>query len=112
MKKTFLKYNVNMSTYGNTTSYGMYKVNYQNTVNALGPNSTNRLMYIVTYSSTKHPYGNHAIVGYAYTRLMDSNGMGRAFIKVADGWSSSARYVEIDGIAHSSAPADYLEVYF
>lgn len=105
IKNTFKKYNVNVST------YGQYKVDYQNTVNALGPNSSNRLMYIITYSDPqKHPYGNHAIVGYAYNRLANSNGVYRAFIKVKDGWTNDPRYVEIDSIAANNA--HYWEVYF
>jgi len=103
IKLSFNKFNVSVST------YGQYDVNYINTVNAVG--SSNRLMYIMTKKKeTAHPYGNHAIVGYAYTRLMDKNGMGRAFIKVCDGHKNTARYVEIDAIA--GAGAKYWEVYF
>lgn len=88
-------------------TFGLYDVNYQNTVNALG--STNRLMYINLTKKTSHPYGDHAVVGYAYTRLMNSKGDGRAFIKIADGHSSDGRYVEIDSIAPG---ATYWEVNF
>lgn len=100
IRDSFKKYNVNVRTFGE------YDVNYQNTVNALG--SSNRLMFIMTVSSGRNPYGNHALVGYAYTRLMNSKGEGRAFIKVCDGKVSDARYVEIDSIIGST----YWEVNF
>jgi len=90
-------------------TFGRYAVNYQNTVNAVG--SSNRLMYIAMNQGSNTPYtgkSGHAVVGFAYTRLMNSSGFGRAFIKICDGKNNSARYVEIDSIAG----AEYWEVNF
>lgn len=101
IKDSFKKFNVNVDI------YGQYAVNYTNTLNALG--STNRLMYINLRARSTHPYGDHAVVGYAYTRLINNDDSKlRAFIKICDGKSADNRFIEIDSVIGS----EYYEVYF
>ena len=102
-KDTFSKYNVQ------ATMGAVKAVNYANTVSTL--TQSNRLMFIGVYADyANHPYGNHAMVGYAYSRLSNERNVYRAFIKVCDGHQLGARYVEIDAIAVKNA--DYFEVVF
>jgi len=104
----FKEFNATILTFGQSSSIG-YDVNDRNAVNAVG--SSNRLMYIAMNQGSNTPYtgkSGHAVVGFAYTRLMNSSGFGRAFIKICDGKNNSARYVEIDSIAG----AEYWEVNF
>ncbi len=75
-------------------------IDYSRTRNTLEGNSTNNLMLMTLSTRNTNPYGDHAVVGYAYTRLRctTATDMYRAFIKVSDGWYSSGRYLEIDSI--------------
>lgn len=46
--------------------------------------------------SSHDTYGNHFVYPYAYTRFKNSDtGYYKSFLKVADGWSSSGRYVDM-----------------
>lgn len=71
-------------------------INYQNIIKAFS--SPQNLTLICTQTSSRHPYGPHALVGYAYTRICNDK-IYRAFIKVCDGISRRGRYVEIDSAA-------------
>lgn len=48
-------------------------------------------------------YGDHAVVGYAYTRLIsETTNLYLSFVKIADGWESYGRYLDITSIDESS----------
>ena len=80
--------------------------------------------FLPTYSNIKNPLMSgsllylasiysgvmHATVAYAYTRLVNSNNTYVTFLKVADGWAYSPRYIDLSSIDYSSA--SYWEVYF
>ena len=41
-------------------------------------------------------YGNHAVICYAYTRLVStSTNAYKTYMKVADGWYTSPRYIDL-----------------
>lgn len=45
-------------------------------------------------------YGNHAVAGYAYTRFVSTTtGYYKSFIKIADGWNSTGRYIDLSHVA-------------
>ena len=50
-----------------------------------------------------HPgYGNHGVAGYAYTRLPSkTTGDYLSFVKIADGWASYGRYLDITSLDES-----------
>lgn len=102
IRDSFQKYNMNR-----VTTFLYDRIDYQKTTKMFS--SPNKLMLLgVKKNDLKHPYGNHALVGYAYTRICNDK-VYRAFIKVADGRNDEARYVEIDSIASGSR---YWEVTF
>ncbi len=80
----FDMYNINATVYGQTI------ISYNNVKNAL---NNNRLLYTML---TNHSiYGNHAVVTYAYTRLISTTtGLYKTYLKVADGWNTSGRYID------------------
>jgi len=87
------------------STYGRYICSFNNIKNAL--TSSNRLMYIMTKGHAY--YGNHAVMGYAYTRLLNnSTGWAKSYIKISDGWSNTGRYIDMADIASDQ----YWEVYF
>ena len=44
-------------------------------------------------------YGNHGVVGYAYTRLQSkTTGYYLSFVKIADGWANYGRYLGITSL--------------
>lgn len=53
-------------------------------------------------------YKNHFVEGYAYCRLKsDTTGDYKSFVKIADGWDSSGRYIDITTIQGSSSAYIY-----
>lgn len=71
------------------------------TLNNIKTELTNhRPFYLTLYS---HPeYGNHGVTGYAYTRLIsETTGYYLSFLKIADGWASYGRYLDITSIDES-----------
>lgn len=96
-RKSFAAYGIVIDTYW---EWGA-QINYQRTIDLFS--SPNRLMLLgVLQNSSKHPYGSHALVGYAYTRICNDKNIYRAFIKVADGRNRKGCYVEIDSVASGS----------
>lgn len=86
IQDSFKKYNVNV------TVYGRYSLNVENMKNAT---TSNRLMFIMLHSYG-YPYGNHSVLGYAWSRMTRSSDQGdKHFIKVCDGHKSSGRYIEL-----------------
>lgn len=96
-RKGFKKFNVNVQV------YGMYSPTYQDIKNAT---TGNRLMYLIVWNNK--PYGNHAVVGYAYNRLKNQKGDLSSYLKIADGWSHEGRYLPISTLANDK----YYEAYF
>lgn len=89
----------------NTSINGRYKLTYDNVKISL---SSNRLMYVGVMGHAT--YGNHALAGYAYTRLQSSQtGWFKTYLKVVDGWVTGAkRYIDL-----ASVPNDtYWEITF
>lgn len=74
---------------------GKYNVNYDNVKKSLGDN---QLLYV---SLDSHPcYNNHAVACFAYTRLKStSTGWYKTYIKVADSWSTNARYIDMASVS-------------
>lgn len=97
IKKGFAKFRVQVRV------YGTYTPTYDNVKNAT---TSNRLMYLIVWNNK--PYGNHALVGYAYTQLVNGSGSYISFLKVADGWNRSGRYLPISSLSSDA----YYEVYF
>lgn len=95
IKDSFKQYGINT-----VDTFDAGQLNYQKTITLF--DSPNKLMLIsIPYSETKHPYGSHAVIGYAYNRVCNSAGIYRAFIKISDGRNVNrkGRYVEIDSVA-------------
>ncbi len=98
IKAAFKKYNVTVSM------YGRYECNLQNLKNAV---TSDRLMYISLRDYGKReynsqgelvwkPYGNHGVIGFAWSRMTRSSDLGdKHFIKIADGHNRSGRYLEL-----------------
>ena len=63
--------------------------------------TNHRPFYLTLYS---HPYyRNHAVVGYAYNRAQsETTGDYLSFVKIADGWNTSGRYLDIASIQSSN----------
>ena len=82
-------YNINVSLYGRAYA------TYSNIKNNLS--SSNKLLYLDLESAPDyHPYTNHVVLGYAYTRLKrTSDGDYKSFLKICDGLNTSARYLDI-----------------
>lgn len=56
-----------------------------------------------------NPYKNHFVYPYAYTRFKNSQtGYYKSFLKVADGWSSSGRYIDMASIISTTSTNSYL----
>ena len=86
IKDAFKKYNVSVSV------YGKYDCNLANLKNAI---TSDRLMYIMLHFYGA-PYGNHSVLGYAWSRMTRSSDLGdKHFIKICDGYHSSGRYLEL-----------------
>ena len=92
------------------TVLGRYSASYGNVKGTLS--SQNRLMYLMLKSNdgnnSWHPYGNHAVVGYAFTQLENVGGSTTEFVKICDGKASAARYVQLFTLSN----AKYWDVNF
>ena len=84
------------NAYGVSTSvYGLYSANYSNIKSSL---LSNRLIYL---GISNHGYygAAHAVACYAYTRLVSTTtGYYKTYVKVADGFSSSGRYIDLSSL--------------
>ena len=66
-------------------------VTYERVKNAIDANNP---IHISTYDHSY--YGTHALVGYAYNRVIsETTGNFISFIKVADGWEYGGRYIDV-----------------
>lgn len=84
------------------TLYGNNSVTYNNIVYAL---TNEALLYVML--SNHETYGNHAVVCFAYCRLVsETTGWYKTYMKVADGWGSSGRYIDLG----SALTAKYVSV--
>lgn len=64
------------------------------------------LVYINVFNHSY--YGSHAMMCYAYTRLRDNNtGYYKTYLKVADGFSRSPRYVDLATCLNNPANGEY-----
>lgn len=77
--------------YGLTATCTKKAISFNNIKTSL---RNDHLLYLM---ATSHPtYGSHAMACYAYTRLVSvTTGSYKTYLKVADGWSSSPRYVDL-----------------
>lgn len=75
--------------------------NYTATYNRIKTELENqRPFYLTLYDHTY--YGNHGVAGFAYTRLQSqTTGYYLSFVKIADGWAHSGRYMDISAIQSS-----------
>lgn len=88
IKKIFNKYGVSAST-------AVYSPEPSNAYNIIKSSlAKNHLIYVAL---TKHStYNNHAVICFAYTRLRStSTGWYKTYMKVADGWNSGGRYIDL-----------------
>lgn len=85
--------------FGVTTSVSSSTVTYDRIKSAI---DTNKLFYL---SLTNHPYyGNHGVAAFAYNRVKsNTTGYYLSFVKIADGWSSSGRYLDVAGLQNSGS---------
>lgn len=86
IKDSFKKFNVTVFL------DGMLHCNLEN----LKFSTTNdRLMYIMLHTYGK-PYGDHHVIGYAWSCMTRSSDLGdKHFVKICDGHKSSGRYLEL-----------------
>lgn len=90
IKDSFAKYSVTASV------QGRYDASYENIKSCFL--YSGRLMYLMV--SGHAPYGDHHVVGYAYTRLISQQtGWYKSYVKICDGHNSSARYVDMASIS-------------
>lgn len=83
---------------------GRYSINYTNIKNGL---RSGKVLYLLL--DGHDCYGNHHVICYAYTRLVSStDGSYATYLKVADGWASSPRYIDIE----STTGDKYWDIYY
>lgn len=71
---------------------GRYSITYTNVKNSF---EDNNLLYITL--NNDDTYGDHAVVGYAYTRLRSqTDGSYVTYVKIADGHNDAARYIDLN----------------
>lgn len=79
------------SEYGLNASCTKKDISYDNVKSSL---ANDHLLYLMVMGHST--YGNHHMVCYAYTRLVSTTtGLYKTYLKVADGWSTSPRYVDL-----------------
>lgn len=78
------------SLYSINTSVTNKKINYDNVKTAI--NGYNPLFIAL---QSHEIYGSHFVAGYAYTCFTNESGRTAPFIKIADGWNSSGRYLPL-----------------
>ena len=88
MQKSFQKFNVNISV----------RQYYANLGNIRNSTSGNKLMLIALHQAA--PYGDHSVVGYAWTRIRNQSGGMISFVKLVDGHNRSGRFIDIQTISN------------
>ncbi|WP_312281858.1 hypothetical protein, partial [Oscillibacter sp.] len=77
--------------YGIDSGFWRRDLTYDNIVATL---EEDYIMYVMLQGH--QTYGNHHIVGYAYTHLISSTtGLFKTYLKVADGWTTHPRYIDL-----------------
>ena len=97
IKESFNLFGVNVSVTNKIASYNNVKVEISN----------NRPIYLTLLAGGDTAYTEpdlgHDVIGYAYTRLKSSTtGNYKSFLKVADGWYSHGRYIDLAMTASTS----------
>ena len=82
-----------------TTSVSRKNINYSNVKTAI--DGYNPLFIALDGHNI---YGNHFVAGYAYTCFENQQGDRVPFIKIADGWNGSGRYLPIDDNTVNTSP--------
>ena len=90
-------FGMNVSVTNKTASYNNIKTEISN----------NRPIYLSLLAGGDTAYTEpdlgHDVIGYAYTRLKSSTtGNYKSFLKVADGWYSHGRYIDLAMTASTS----------
>ena len=93
IKEAFASYNI-------STSVSTVPISYTNVKNAI--NSYKPLHLKVLSNSI---YGDHSVVGYAYTVLENQYDDRISFVKIEDGWATSGRFLPIYTLSD-----DYMDV--
>lgn len=87
-----------MAAFGRSVNVnGRHNIDYNNVKAKLNDND---LLYL---SLDNHEtYGDHALIGYGYCRIQSqTTEWYKSYIKVADGWSSRPRYIDMASAANS-----------
>lgn len=97
IKESFSLFGMNVSVTNKTASYNNIKTEISN----------NRPIYLSLLAGGDTAYTEpdlgHDVIGYAYTRLKSSTtGNYKSFLKVADGWYSHGRYIDLAMTASTS----------
>jgi hypothetical protein len=75
--------------------------NYTATYSRISTELENQRPFYLTLNDHSY-YGDHGVAGFAYTRLQsETTGYYLSFVKIADGWSHSGRYLDISSIQSS-----------
>jgi len=75
--------------------------NYTATYSRISTELENQRPFYLTLNDHSY-YGDHEVAGFAYTRLQsETTGYYLSFVKIADGWSHSGRYLDISSIQSS-----------
>ena len=88
MKESFSLYSIN-------TSVTNKKINYNNVKTANVKTAINGYNPLFIALQSHGIYGSHFVAGYAYTCFTNESGQTAPFIKIADGWNSSGRYLPL-----------------
>lgn len=94
IKNAFSYYGYNVTTQLRTFSFAVVRTE----IDGQRP-------FILSLSSDdkSQPYSNHAVLVYAYNQLANSStGYLKSFIKVADTWSTSGRYIDVSSIPNAN----------
>lgn len=91
IRQSFAEFGINVSVSSSTVTYDRVKT----AINAYKP------FHISLRSNAI--YGNHGVAAYAYTRLKSqATGYYFSFVKIADGWGSSGRYLTISSLSSNN----------
>lgn len=88
VKESFALFNI-------STSVSEQAVNYNNVKTAIN----NYNLMLIELQVTDPIYKNHAVAGYAYTCLQNTSGTTVGFVKIADGWNSTGRFLPLNSAA-------------
>lgn len=89
-KEAFALFKANVSVSSSSVTYA----NVKNAINAYKPFSISLVNHAL--------YGNHSVAAYAYTLLENGSGTSLGFVKIADGWYSSARYLPTSALYNAT----------